>query len=284
MNRNINYKQIAYLGIPGSYSFIASNRYFGKGIIMIGQNSFDSVLKIVRNNTDFAGIVPLENSTSGSIAEVFDLLLKYNLSIVGEIFLKIHHHILSKKNVKNGNNFKQISLCYSHPQAIMQCKSFFQKNPQIKSVLTSDTATAAKTLSLSASSNEIAIGSNEAANIYGLKILKKNIEDNKKNYTRFVVVAENKNRQGNKISLVFSVKHVPGSLFKALSPYAKYGLNLTKIESRPVFGKPWEYIFFLDFEIGKNDKKVNLIVSEMKKYAQFIKILGRYEKGRTYET
>ena len=274
-------KKIASLGILGSFSFIAAQKYFGKKVNLLGKHSIKNVFAdLVQQKTDY-GVVPVENSTTGSILETYDQLMENNLSICGEIRLKIHHNLLClNKNTK----IKNLKKCYSHPQAISQCETFFETNPHIKPVLTSDTATAAQLLIKNKKINEAAIASRETAKIYGLKILKKNIEDNKNNFTRFVVIGTKKNKSGDKASIVFSVKHIPGSLFSALRPYTNLGLNLTKIESRPLFGKIWEYIFFVDFEINHNLGSFTEIIRQMKEVTEFITVLGIYDKGETYET
>lgn len=274
------YQKIAYLGIPGSFAFSAAKKFFGKGIKLISSQSISEVFeKVKRRNCSF-GVVPLENSTTGSIIQTYDNLISSKLSIVSEVILKIHHHLLTGP----GAAIKKIKLCYSHPQAISQCDSFFKIHPWIKPVFVSNTASAAKLVSENKKSTEAAIAGSDAGKIYKLAMQAKNIEDNKRNFTRFVIISRNKKKIGDKISLVFSIKHIPGSLFKVLKPYAKYGLNLTKIESRPVFGKPWEYIFFLDFEIGEKEKEVKKVIKEMKKVTQWISLLGKYKKGKIYET
>lgn len=273
--------RIAYLGIPGSFSFIAAQKYFGKNITMLGNDTIKKVFASLTGQQAGFGVVPVENSTTGSILETYDQLMENNLSILGEVRLKIHHNLLGL--IKN-TSAKNISRCFSHPQAISQCEAFFEKNPQIKSVFTNDTATAAKMLTKNKKPDEAAIAAAATAQIYGLKILKTNIEDNKNNFTRFVVVGKGKNKSGNKASIVFSVKHVAGSLFKALTPYAALGLNLTKIESRPLFGKAWEYIFFADFGIDHNLSNFWSMIKQMKEVTEFITVLGIYNKGKTYET
>ncbi len=280
MNKKSNYHyKVAYLGIAGSFSFVAAKKYFNKDMKLISCTNINDVFKKVAvNNCDF-GIVPLENSTTGSIGETYDLFLSHKLSIIGEIILKIHHHILTKQKMAH---LKEIKYCYVQPQTFSQCKNFFTLNPWIKPVFCDDNATAAKLLSKDNNLKSIAISTKMAAKLYKLFILKNKIEDNKTNFTRFAVIAQKSESVGNKVSIVFSVKHEPGSLFKALTPYKKYGLNLTKIESRPVFGKPWEYIFILDLETG-NNIFLNKALKGMEKETDFIRILGKYEKGEIYE-
>lgn len=269
--------KIAFLGLPGSFSFIAAQKYFGSKVQFLGNNSVKEIIEKVENGECNFGILPIENSLTGSVYETYDLLNLSKLSITGEIILHIHHQLL-------GKTAEKIKLCYSHPQALAQCRRFFSNNPDIQSVLTIDTSSAAKIITQFKRKDIAAIAGKMAAKIYGLKILKSDIEDNPHNFTRFVVLAKIPSDKGNKISLLFSVDHKPGSLFFALAPYSSLGLNLTKIESRPVFGTPWEYVFFLDFEFNSNQKTLKTLFAQMKKHVNYLKILGMYNKGKTYET
>jgi len=268
-------KKITYFGIPGSNSFLAAYKMFSTTAKFISKNSvFDCVNSVSADLADFS-VIPLENSLTGSLADSYDALRESNVSIVAEIILQIHHHFLA-------GGISAIKNCYSHPQAFNQCRNFFIKNPQLKQIPAFDTASAAKIVS--EKKNSAAVANALAAKIYKLKILKKNIEDNKANFSRFIVVGKKQNKNGNKISLLFKVSHKPGSLFSALSPYKKLGLNLSKIESRPIAGSPWEYIFILDFELSAAKFKLQRLLSLMKKKVIYLKILGRYDKGKVYET
>lgn len=272
------YQKVAYLGIPGSNTFIAGQKYFGKKIHMKPFVSINKIIQIVSTDSSLCGIIPLENSTTGSILESFDSLVNSSVSITGEIIMHIHHNLLSKEK-----NIIGTEKCLSHPQAIAQCSSFFTNHPDLVPVATIDTATAARQISIS-NSKDCAIAGKEAAKIYKLNILEENIEDNSHNYTRFAIVSKTANTNGEKVSLVFSVEHKPGSLFATLEPYSKHSLNLTKIESRPVFGKPWEYIFFVDLEIGDKKDQFDRVLYEMKENVNFLRILGFYRKGDIYES
>ncbi len=278
---NNNMNNISYFGIAGSFSFIAAQKFFGDNIQMLGSKTFKDVFMNVKNLKSDFGVVPVENSTTGSILETYDQLMDSGMSICGEIRLKIHHNLLVTDPVARITDIKK---CYSHLQAISQCDAFFGKHRWIKPVLSSDTATAAEFIAGNKNISEAAIASVDTAKIYNLKILKNNIEDNKNNFTRFVIIGSAKNKSGNKASIVFSVKHVPGSLFQALRPYANLELNLTKIESRPLFGKTWEYIFFADFDIENKNENFHEMIRGMKETTEFINILGIYDKGETYET
>ena len=277
MKNDYVYKKVGYLGIPGSNTYLAGKKYFGEKSDMTALDTVKDIFEKVKNDS-FYGVVPVENSTTGSIFDTFDSLLNTDVSIIGEIVLHIHHNILSKSKSIN-----TINKCFSHPQAIQQCTSFFRSHSTIKPFFTKDTASAAQQVSLS-NKDESAIGNREAARIYGLNILEVNVEDNPNNYTRFAVIGNDPNKTGDKVTLSFSVEHKPGSLFATLSPYCRFGLNLTKIESRPVFGKPWEYIFIVDLEIPGKFKEFAKVLEEMKENVNFLKILGIYRKGVVYES
>lgn len=273
-------KNVVYLGIPGSYSYMVTNKFFAKTKVnMIGKKNFKEIADTVLNNQAFAGVLPLENSTSGSIYEVYDLLLSSNLTIIGEVIMRIKHSLFVKKllNKNKEKTINHLKQCFSHPEAIKQCQLFFDKHKWIKPILTSDTASAAQIVAKESSLEVCALASKEAGKINRLKILISNLTDNKTNFTRFIVIGKKMLENGNKVSLVFSVEHKPGSLFRTLEPYAKLGLNLTKIESRPIFGRPWEYLFFVDFEINGKEKELDKVLFQMKKTTSFIKILGRYD-------
>lgn len=275
-------KNIAYFGSPGSFSHMATQVYFtDKPVSLNSQPTLEATFQAVEEGNATFGIVPWENSTTGSIGQTYDLLLESKLSIVGEVLLHIHHHLVGKMETMKE---EKVVHCYSHPQAISQCDRFFKLHPWIIPKFTEDTATAAKEVAEKRDESNVAISSRLAAKIYNLTILREGIEDNQNNFTRFAIVSKKENNEGEKMSIAFSLTHIPGSLFQALRPFAEKGLNLTKIESRPAFGKTWEYIFFLDFEINKKQKNVKEALRELKEVTKFITLLGFYKKGNIYET
>ena len=278
-----NLKKVAYQGIPGAFSDIAIKKYFKDKVKACPRFSFEEIFKSVKNKECDFGMVPIENSTSGSIYQNYDFLKKYDVAIVGEIYLKISHNLLVTPLIKTksqNKRLKMINEVYSHPQALLQCQKFFKNHPWIKAIPAEDTAGSAKDLSRSKKRNVAAIASSEAAKIYKLEVLKKGIETNKNNFTRFVIIRKKQNiAKANKISLIFSVVHKPGSLYKSLEPFAKRKINLTKIESRPIMGKPWEYLFYLDFEMTSGEQGCLQAIKELKKNCLYLKILGFYKKG-----
>lgn len=271
---------VAVLGAYGSYSSIASQKYFGPSSHIISKTSIDEVFLSVKVGESPYGVVPLENSTAGSVLETYDHLFQFKLKLVAEVYLRIHHHLLGHQNAKIRNS----AVCYSHPQAFAQCSEFFKKHSWIKQEPTSDTGSGVERVSKLQDISVVALGSQVAAETYGLVILQKKVENVKENFTRFGIISRVPSHTGNKISLIFSLNHVPGSLASALVPFAKADTNLTKIESRPVFNHTWEYIFYLDFDLGAKSHTSDTILKDVRSHVRTLTILGQYEKGKTYET
>lgn len=270
--------KVAFQGEKGAYSEEAAFKFFNNNIETIPVKTFAEVLKLTEKGKVDFGILPIENSLEGTIGQNYDLLLKSKLKIFGETISKIHHCLIANKNTE----FRSIKKVYSHPQALGQCREFLEKH-KFEAIATYDTAGGAKMLKEGKLEKDSAvIASQRAANVYDLKILKKGIETNSKNFTRFLIISkkEPKKAKKNKTSIAFSTKHIPGALFKALEPFAKRKINLTKIESRPIVGKPWEYNFYLDFEGHIKDKKIKEALKELKERSLFLKVLGSYPKAK----
>lgn len=274
--------KVCSLGQSGSYSHIAALKYFGNQLDYLACQAIDDIFTNVEKGVCLYGIAPLENSTAGSIIETYDSLQKYKFYITGEIMLNINHNLLANKKIKIGEDYKTIKSVYAHSQTFYQCKNFLNKYPWIRKIEVEDNAAGAKYISDNISPN-FAISSKLSSQLNDLRILKEKIEDSAENYTRFIVIGKKARKLGNKISLKFNLKHSPGSLVKALKPYEKFNLNLTKIESRPIFGKKWEYQFYLDFEFDNLAKAIG-VIEEMKRLTIKLQILGIYQKGKTYET
>jgi len=269
--------KVAFQGEPGAYSEEAAFLYFGNSIGTIGCKTLSDVFQILEGNKVDYAVVPVENSLEGTVGGTYDLFLKYNLKPSGEIFHRIRHCLISFPE----GNLKSIKIVYSHPQALGQCKEFLERQ-KYETIPVYDTAGSIKMIKEKKLKNSAGIASERAAKIYGMKILKKNIETNHQNYTRFLILAKNKTKPtGNdKTSLIFSTKHAPGALFKALKAFAIRKINLTKIESRPIIGKPWKYNFIVDFEGHKDDKKIKEALKDLKKSTIFLKIIGSYPKAK----
>lgn len=268
----------AYQGIRGAYSEMAVFRHFGDNISAVGCETFEEVFQKVKDGVVPYGVIPIENTIGGSIAANYDLLLREKVSVIAEIFVPIRHVFLSKK----GNSLKNIREAYSHPQALAQCRQFLLDHG-IRPMPEYDTAGAAKIVAEREKEDEAAIASSPCAGIYGLEIIREDIQKSRDNITRFFVIAKKKcasrELKAGKTSIAFKTKHYPGALVDCLARFSKNKVNLTKLESRPVPEHPWEYVFYADFEGKPEDKNVNKALRGLEKHALFVKILGSYERG-----
>ena len=273
----------AFQGERGAFSEIAAKKYFGEKVKVSPSYSFDEVFQKVKNGSVNYGVIPIENSLYGSIFETYDLLLKYSLSIVGELNLQINHHLISAKNLK----LSQIKKIYSHPQALGQCSNFLNSLKNTKVLPAYDTAGSALLAIREQDEAVAAITSKEAAEIYKLKILKSNIQNNEENFTRFLIISKKKNQSkisNPKSSLCFELKSIPGALFKALSVFALRDIDLVKIESRPIPHKPFQYMFYVDLLGDLKNEKINLALNHLNEISITVKKFGTYESGKTYKS
>ena len=281
---------IGYQGIPGSFTYIASQNFFKKtrnygfDLQFTGFTKFRQVFEGLKLESLDLAVIPVENSLAGSVLENYDLLNRYPVKVVGEQYLKINHHLLVAKNSKA--NLSSLNKVFSHPKALAQCQDFFWQQKHIQEVNFSDTAGAAKYIATQNNPKLGAIASLEAAKLYNLKILQFNIEDNSKNYTRFFVITNSDskinlqflNQNLSKASLIFELIHQPGNLAKILQAFACQNLNLTKIESRPILGKPFEYSFNVDFTFPKeNSFLIEQCLQNIKKHTTKLNLLGIYQ-------
>lgn len=268
--------KIAYLGPQYTFTHLASLKKFGQSVGYEALNSITDVFTEVENGRCNYGVVPVENSIEGAVNHTFDMLIDSNLKIASEIYLEISHNLLSGEN-----NLRKIKKIYSNPQVFGQCRLWLETNiPGAELVEVSSTTRAAEIASREKSS--AAIASKAAALHYKLNVLEGGIEDSPHNVTRFLVIGKEisgKSTKDDKTSIMFSVKDKVGALFSALLPFKKYGINLTKIESRPSKKKAWEYYFFVDFEGYFEDKLVKRALSELEKHCTFVKILGSYPQA-----
>ncbi len=244
--------------------------------------SFDDVFEMVAAGKCDQGMIPIENSLAGSIHHNYDLLLRHKLHIVGEYFLRVNLCLIAFPEVKK----EEITHIISHPQPLGQSAGYLRKMKGVTTEAVYDTAGSVKLLKASGVRTTAAIASRRAAEIYGMKILEENIEDNPENYTRFLAIApEPVVPQGNaKTSIVFILKNQPGALFKALSVFALREIDLTKIESRPLAGKPWEYLFYIDFVGAVQDKSAKRALDHLGEYAVMLRIFGSYPRAVGYNT
>ncbi len=272
---------VAFQGERGAFSEQAGLAFFGDKMKPVPLWTFEEVFKSVKKgNVDF-GVIPIENSLHGSIHQNYDLLQKYNVYIVGEVKLRIKHYLLANYGVK----LSDVKKIYSHPQALAQCENFLRKLKNVEIIPVYDTAGSAKMIKEKKILDGAAIAGKQASRYYGLKILKSGIENHQKNFTRFLILSRERiiARKNPKTSIIFTTKNVPGALFTALGVFARRQINLLKIESRPIIGQPWHYMFYLDFEGSVEDEICSEAIKELRKITQYYKFLGTYEKGREIE-
>ena len=271
--------RIAFQGEPGAYSEAAAIR-FSDHADLLPCESFDDVFTAVATGKATHGILPVENSIGGSIHRNYDLLLEHDLPIVGEVQLDITHNLL----VLPGTTLDQVKKIYSHPQALAQCERFLRSLPGVSVEATYDTAGSAKLVKEKGLKDAAAIASERASQVFGLEILKPEIQDFSDNITRFLLVSRNADSdvQADKTTVVFSLPNEPGSLFKALSVFALREIDLTKIESRPIRGRPWEYLFYVDLPVGRHDLRCARALVHLAEFARSMRTLGSYPswKGR----
>jgi chorismate mutase/prephenate dehydratase len=266
---------VAFQGEVGAYSEEAAYQYFGPGARLKPCESLEEAFQAVERGDVQFGLVPAENSLEGSIPRTYDLLLDSCPKVSGEFQLRIVHCLIGPPEAQ----IDSIKEVYSHFQALGQCKMFLRQMAW-KLTPTYDTAGSVKLIKENEMADKAAIASARAAEIYGMKILVRSIEDNPNNYTRFFILSKQESEPSgdDKTSIVFSVKHKPGALYDALNELATRKINLTKIESRPTRQKPWEYNFYVDFEGYYKDKAVQDALRGLENAAIFVKILGSYPK------
>jgi 3-deoxy-7-phosphoheptulonate synthase len=268
--------RVAFQGVRGAYSETAIQRFFGDETTALPCESFGGVFeKVLAGEVDF-GTVPMENSLAGTIHEVIDLLLQYrDIQVVGEQKIRIVHNLISVP----GASIESIRKVYSHPQGLAQCARFFGKYPHMEKVPFFDTAGAVAYVAEQNNPNLAAIAGKEAARVYGLSILKEGIESNPHNYTRFFVIDRSEQgpfRKPNRAALVFTTRDEPGALYTVLKILAERGLNMKKLESRPIQGKPWQYMFFVAVDIPKEEDALDRGLRALKEGAGDVRLLGRY--------
>ena len=270
---------VGYQGTEGAYSHVAATRHFGAlggDIVYRGYNTFEEIGSAVQNEDIDRGMLPVENTTAGSINDVYDLLAACDLSIVGEEVQVVDHCLMAPE----GATLAGIRRVYSHPQALLQCSQFLARQVHARAESHTDTAMAAREVRDDAELSHAAIASEEAARLYGLVVLQRGIANQAENFTRFVTIAREPLTgdagPGSKTSVVFSVRHEGGALAACLDVFARHGLNLTKIESRPRPNSPWQYLFYLDFEGDMADDNVADVFRELAAHTTYLKFLGSY--------
>jgi chorismate mutase/prephenate dehydratase len=267
--------KVAFFGAEATYSHLAAREKFGSAATFLSTATISEVFQEVEQGRVSFGVVPIENSTEGVVAHTLDLLVESDLRICAELFLDIHHNLLSQEG--RGGDIDKIA---SHPQALAQCRRWLSSHfPNAKLEEVASTAHAAM---MAAKNPKVAaISSSLAKEIYDLQVVAENIEDQSHNSTRFLIIGRNDARPSgdDKTSLVFSVKDQPGILHRMLAPLAKSRINLTKIESRPLKNKPWEYMFFIDFSGHQEESGIKRAIKKLEKSCIFLKVLGSYPSG-----
>jgi len=268
---------VAYQGEPGAYTEEAAIRFFGKSTRSRPCESLDEVFEAVEGGEVPFAMVPVENSLEGSITRAYDLLLDSPLMVCGETELRISHCLIAME----GATLDSIKIVYSHPQALGQCRSFLSHlNAEL--VPASDTAGSVRMIKEQGRREAAAIASAQAAEIYGMKIIAREIEDNPHNFTRFFLLSREDSPPtgSDKTSIVFSLKHKPGALYDCLREFASRNINLTKLESRPTRHQPWEYNFYMDVSGHREEENVAGALKSLEEHAVFVKILGSYPKSK----
>jgi prephenate dehydratase len=276
---------IAFQGERGAFSEEATRKLLGDRVKVMPCTRFEDLFRNLKEGRAAGAVVPIENTLAGSVHENYDHLVNFELPIVAETSVRIVHNLIALPGVR----FSQIKRVYSHPVALNQCLDFFARHPQIERVPFYDTAGSVKMIAEERLTDAGAIASRVAAEIYNAHILRRSIESDRQNFTRFFLLRKPSyarrhpisSTQGIpwKTSLVFSTRNVPGALFRALSAFALRDLNLLKIESRPLRGKPWEYLFYLDFLERADSPAARNALSHLSELADFLRVLGSYPKG-----
>ncbi len=269
-----NETQVICFGEPGSYTEQAMEDFFGKGITCHHASTFKEVMeKVSKGIVDF-GVLPIENTSTGGILDIYDLMISYDNFIIGEHILKIDQALVGLE----GSSIDDLKKVYSHQQGLLQCSGFFEEHPDIEAIEYLSTSASAKKVLEDGNLTQGAISSERAADYYGLEVLKGKLNDEGHNSTRFIIITNQKMylENANKISLCFELPHASGTLYNMLSHFIFNNLSMTKIESRPLTGRPWEYRFFIDFEGNLAESGVKNAINGIKEEADHLRILGNF--------
>jgi len=270
-------QRVAFQGEPGAFSEAAAIQLLGERITTVPRSTFEAMFRSIPEGAADAILAPVENSLAGSVVRVFDLLLESRLTIVAETILPIEMHLIALP----GAALSDIRSVASHPMALAQCERFFAAHPQWKRLPSEDTAGSVRELLARGDKSCAAIAGRRAAAHYHGLILAEGIQDNAENFTRFVLLVPERDaatwisKEARKTSLAMRLAHRPGALLASLEPFAKHGVNLLKIESRPIHGRPWEYQFFIDLE-AEDATNLDHALAEVRKATSELRVLGRY--------
>jgi prephenate dehydratase len=276
--------RVAFQGEPGAFSEEAAVQLLGEAITKVPRPTFDAAFRAISDGLADALLAPLENSLAGPVVRVYDLLLESSLAITAETILPIEHHLIGCP----GATLDSIRSVASHPMALAQCERFFATHPHLKRVPAEDTAGSVREAVARGDKSSAAIAGRRAAEHYGGVLLASDIQDNPENFTRFVLLRPANEAQppppnAHKMSIAMRLAHRPGALLASLEPFAKHGVNLQKIESRPIHGRPWEYQFFLDVE-ADSSSQLESALAQVHKATSDLRVLGLYPAARTSST
>ncbi|MGA8367816.1 MAG: prephenate dehydratase [Candidatus Acidiferrales bacterium] len=265
---------MAFQGERGAFSEEAAIKLLGENITLVPRPTFDAAFSAIRDGSAEYILAPIENSLAGSVHRSFDLLVDSGLNIVGEVIIPIAHNLIGPP----GASFDDVAVVESHAVALAQCEQFFSAHPRLKRIATEDTAGSVREVVRAGDRSRAAIAGRRAAQIYGGAILREHLEDNRENYTRFLLLSASPAALENadKLSLVFELDHRPGALLRALEPFARRNVNMMKIESRPVHGRPWQYRFYIDLQASRSDPEAAAALAELEKLVVDLRVLGSY--------
>ncbi|MEY4166416.1 MAG: prephenate dehydratase [Blastocatellia bacterium] len=272
--------KIAFQGEMGAFSTEAAHHLLGGSIELVPCETFDQIFSVVEEQRADLCLAPIENSLYGSVYQNYDLLLKHNLHIVGETYLRIVHNLIAPP----GARLEEIERVYSHPVALGQCRRFFLTHPTIRQVVAADTAGSVKMVMATREQGAAAIAGQRAAEFYGGEVLLAGIEDDQQNFTRFLLLAparpdDEPPGDADKTTVVFTLENRTGSLYRAMAVFALRDIDLTRIESRPIPGRPWEYSFYVDFLGHTDEPRVRHALDHLREFATVVRVLGCYQRA-----
>lgn len=270
--------RVSFQGERGAFSEEAAIKLLGESIRLVPRPTFEAMFGAIGEGLADCALAPIENSLAGSVHRSFDLLVESNLNIIGEVIIPIVHNLIGLP----GSRFEGVEVVESHPVALAQCEQFFVRHPRLKRVVREDTAGSVREVMNGGDPKRAAVAGRRAAEIYGAAILQEHLEDNSENYTRFLLLSpsEESPADADKLSLVFELDHRPGALHKSLEPFARRGINMMKIESRPVHGRPWQYRFYLDLQASRHDAEARAALEELAGLVVNLRVLGSYASAK----